>query len=66
MWTAARTELRELVRLTHEVATFDAQRAAKPSMKVTEEAIEARNQKQDRRLQLMDKYELTDGWSSRG
>ena len=66
MWTTARTEIRELVRLTHEVATFDAQRAARPSMKVTEEAIAARNAKQDRRLQLMDKYELTDGWASRG
>lgn len=66
MWTKARAEIRELVRLTHEVATFDAHRAAKPGMKVTDEAIEARNEKQNRRIQLMEKYELTDGWSSRG
>jgi hypothetical protein len=66
MWTIARAELKELVRLTHEVATFDATLAAKPNLKPTPEAIERRTAMQDRRLALMDKYELTGGWQSRG
>lgn len=66
MWTVARAELRELVKLTKEVATFDATLAAKPDLVPPQEANERRAAMQDRRLALMDKYELTDGWQSRG
>lgn len=65
MWTVARAELRELLKLTKDVATFDATLAAKPELKPTQEAIDRRTAMQDRRLALMDKYELTDGWHSR-
>jgi hypothetical protein len=65
MWTTARAELKELVQLTKDVAIFDATLAAKPDLKPTQEATDRRNAMQDRRLALMDKYELTDGWKSR-
>lgn len=65
MWTIARAELRELLKLTKDVATFDATLAAKPELKPTQEAMDRRSAMQDRRLALMDKYELTDGWHSR-
>lgn len=66
MWTAARAELKELVKLTHDVATFDATLAAKPDLKPSQEAQDKRDAMQARRLELMDKYELTGGWSTRG
>ena len=65
MWTVARAELKELMKLTKEVATYDATLAAKPELKPSQEAIDRRAAMQDRRLALMDKYELTDGWQSR-
>ena len=66
MWSTARAELKELVKLTHDVATFDATLAAKPELKASQEALDKRSSMQARRLELMDKYELTGGWSTRG
>ena len=65
MWTVARAELKELMKLTKEVATYDATLAAKPDLKPSQEAMDRLTAMQDRRLALMDKYELTDGWQSR-
>lgn len=66
MWSTARAELKELVKLTHDVATFDATLSCKPELKPSQEALEKRSSMQARRLDLMDKYELTGGWSTRG
>lgn len=58
MFTTAKAELRELVRLVAETERYDATLAAKPEIVPTDESIEERRRKELRKLQLLDKYEL--------
>lgn len=58
MFTTAKVELRELVRLVAETERYDATLAAKPDIVPTDASIEARRRKEQRKLQLLDKYEL--------
>lgn len=58
MFSTAKTELRELVRLVAETERYDATLAAKPDIVPSEASREERRQKEERKLQLLDKYEL--------
>jgi hypothetical protein len=58
MFTTAKNELRELVRLVAETERYDATLAAKPDIVPTEASREERRRKEQRKMQLLDKYEL--------
>lgn len=60
MFTRAKTELRELVRLVRETENYDATLAAKPDIVPTDAAREERRRKELRKIELLDKYELYD------
>lgn len=58
MLSTAKTELRELVRLVTETERYDATLAAKPDILPSDASREERRQKEQRKMQLLDKYEL--------
>lgn len=60
MFTRAKTELRELIRLVRETENYDATLAAKPDIVRTDEARNERHRKELRKIELIDKYELAD------
>ncbi len=58
MFTQAKNELRELIKLVAETERYDATLAAKRDIVPTEESLEDRRRKERRKLDLMEKYEL--------
>lgn len=58
MFTRAKNELKELVKLIAETDRYDATLAAKRDIVPTEESREDRRRKESRKLELMEKYEL--------
>lgn len=58
MFTEAKLELRELMRLTHELATLDATQAARPDIVPGEGYAEKRAKMQERKVMLATKYEI--------
>lgn len=58
MFTRAKNELKELVKLIAETERYDATLAAKRDIVPTEESREDRRRKEIRKLELMEKYEL--------
>lgn len=58
MFTQMRSELRELVDLTVDIARYDATLAAKPEIRPTTSSLDERRRKEMRKLELMEKYEL--------
>ncbi|GLZ73585.1 MULTISPECIES: hypothetical protein [Burkholderia cepacia complex] len=58
MFTRAKNELKELVKLIAETERYDATLAAKRDIVPTEESREDRRRKENRKLELMEKYEL--------
>jgi hypothetical protein len=58
MFSTARIELQELVRLTHEIATKQATLAANPSIVPAESYYETMAREEARRIELLKKYEL--------
>ena len=58
MFSTAKTELRELIRLVAETERYDATLAAKPEIVPTEASREERRRKEGRKMALLDKYEL--------
>lgn len=58
MFTRAKNELKELVKLIAETERYDAKLAAKRDIVPTEESREDRRRKESRKLELMEKYEL--------
>ncbi|MEK6290627.1 MAG: hypothetical protein V4793_04405 [Paraburkholderia tropica] len=58
MFTDAKRELSELIRLVVELERADATLAAKPEIVPTGEWREGRARKEARRLELLGKYEL--------
>ncbi|RDU95258.1 hypothetical protein [Trinickia dinghuensis] len=58
MFTTAKAELRELVRLVAETERYDATLAAKPEIVPTDESLAERHRKEQRKMALLDKYEL--------
>lgn len=59
MFTRARAELKELVTLVAEIERYDATLAAKRDIVPTEESRQERRRKEMRKLELLDKYELS-------
>ena len=58
MFTRAKNELKELVKLIAETERYDATLEAKRNIVPTEESREDRRRKESRKLELMEKYEL--------
>lgn len=58
MFTRAKAELKELITLVAEIERYDATLAARREIVPTEESRAERRRKEDRKLELMDKYEL--------
>lgn len=58
MFSTAKTELRELLRLVAETERYDATLAARPEIEPTTEARQDRMRKEQRKAELMIKYEL--------
>lgn len=58
MFSNAKSELRELVRLVAETERYDATLAAKPDIVPTEASREERRRKEARKMHLLEKYEL--------
>ncbi|WP_394475089.1 hypothetical protein [Ralstonia mannitolilytica] len=58
MFSTAKNELRELLRLVVETERYDATLAARPEIEPTAEAREDRMRKEQRKADLMIKYEL--------
>lgn len=58
MFTRAKNELKELVKLIAETERYDATLSAKRDIVPTEESREDRRRKESRKLELMEKYEL--------
>lgn len=58
MFTRAKNEMKELVKLIAETERYDATLAAKRDIVPTEESREDRRRKESRKLELMEKYEL--------
>lgn len=58
MFSTAKTELRELVRLVAETERYDATLAAKPDIEPTEASRDDRRRKERRKMELLAKYEL--------
>ena len=58
MFTKAKSDLRELVKLTEKIASYDATLAADSSIKPETTAIDKRRAWEDRKIELMDRYEL--------
>lgn len=58
MFSTAKTELRELVRLVAETERYDATLAAKPDIEPTEASRDDRQRKERRKMELLAKYEL--------
>ncbi|MDR8092954.1 hypothetical protein KPB05_36465 [Burkholderia gladioli] len=58
MWTQAKTDLQELLRLTEWIATYEATLAAKRDIVPTVEARENYRRKVMRKMELAGKYEL--------
>ncbi|WP_147298041.1 hypothetical protein [Trinickia dinghuensis] len=58
MFTTAKAELHEHVRLVAETEGYDATLAAKPEIVPTDESLAERRRKEERKLELIDKYEL--------
>ncbi|WP_175958388.1 hypothetical protein [Burkholderia sp. BCC0405] len=59
MFTRAKAELKELVALVAEIERYDATLAAKRDIVPTEESRQERRRKEMRKLELLDKYELS-------
>jgi hypothetical protein len=58
MFTQAKVELKELMKLTHELATLDATHAARPDIVPGDGYAEKRARMQDRKIELASKYEI--------
>lgn len=58
MFTTAKSELRELVRLVAETERYDATLAAKPNIVPTGASLDEQHRKESRKMQLLEKYEL--------
>jgi hypothetical protein len=58
MFTKAKSDLRELVKLTEKIASYDATLAADGSIKPEATAVEKRRTWEARKIELMDRYEL--------
>ncbi|WP_410199280.1 hypothetical protein [Burkholderia cenocepacia] len=58
MFTRAKAELKELITLVAEIERYDATLAARREIVPTEQSRAERRRKEDRKLELMDKYEL--------
>lgn len=58
MFSTAKAELRELIRLVAEIERYDATLAAQPGIVPTGAPRDERLRKEHRKLELMDKYEL--------
>lgn len=58
MFTKAKSDLRELVKLTEKIASYDATLAANISIKPEATAIENRRLWELRKIELLDRYEL--------
>ncbi|MHA6823958.1 hypothetical protein ACQUKI_20840 [Ralstonia pseudosolanacearum] len=58
MFSTAKIELRELLRLVAETERYDATLAARPDIEPTAEVRESRMRKEQRKVELMMKYEL--------
>lgn len=58
MFSTAKRELRELLRLVAETERFDATLAAQPEIAPTDEARQDRMRKEQRKAELLIKYEL--------
>ncbi|WP_454728022.1 MULTISPECIES: hypothetical protein [Cupriavidus] len=58
MFSTAKTELRELLRLVAETERYDATLAARPDIEPTADATEGRMRKERRKAELLTKYEL--------
>lgn len=58
MFSTAKIELRELVRLVAETERYDATLAAKPDIQPTDAARENRMRQERRKAELIIKYEL--------
>ncbi|MBN3776948.1 hypothetical protein G3O06_05105 [Burkholderia sp. Ac-20345] len=58
MFTQAKSDLRNLIKLVAETERYDATLAAKPEIVPTEEARQDRRRKERWKLELMEKYEL--------
>src|SRR5690606_5060554 len=56
--TTMKKELKELLRLTEEIAVYDATLAADPTIEPSQESLEGRRQKEQRKAHLLEKYEL--------
>ena len=58
MFSTARSELQELVRLTHEIATKQATIAANPEIGPAASYYEKMSRDEARKIELLTKYEL--------
>lgn len=58
MFTKAKADLRELVKLIAETERYDATLAAKRDIVPSEQSLEDRRRKELRKIELMEKYEL--------
>lgn len=58
LFTIAKIELKELVQLTHELATLDATLAANRTIEPAESFYERRSKMEKRKIELLQKYEL--------
>lgn len=58
MFSTARIELQELIRLTHEIATKQATLAANPAIVPADSFYETMARDEARKIELLKKYEL--------
>jgi hypothetical protein len=58
MFTHAKFELQELMKLTHELATLDATLAARPDIIPADGYMAKRTSIENRKIELAQKYEL--------
>lgn len=58
MFTKAKSDLRELLKLTEQIASYDATLATDRSIEPEATAVEKRRAWEARKIELMDRYEL--------
>lgn len=58
MFSTAKIELKELIELVQEIAVYDATLAATPTINPTAESRADRRKKEERKIVLIQKYEL--------
>ena len=58
MFSLAKLELKELIQLTHELATLDATLVANRTIEPAESFYEKRSKMEKRKVELLQKYEL--------